>query len=330
MHQTNVEIDPRDANTATRKKAVYIAIAASVSVAVVQLIIGWLWHLESLIAEGIHTFLDGIDSVIVLITIFLAAKPADREHQFGHGKFEALGAGIEGLFVLGAGIGIAYRAVNRLIEGAAPETIRIETCAILVVMAIFYYGVSIYLKRIAEETGSPAVFAEAMHLRTHIYINGGLALGLLAGALGDWPLADTLLALGVAVCLLGIAWQVLREVWSQMMDLSLPRKELDAIAEMVEPFGERFIEVHGLRTRKAGVERHIEMHLVVSPDTKVASAHELSHEIEEVIVDKWPAAHVTVHMEPLNQQHDESGTLFDGEPKVRTDDDSPLEREFLH
>ena len=330
MHQTTVEIDPRDANTATRKKAVYIAIGASVSVAVIQLFIGWAWHLESLIAEGIHTFLDGIDSVIVLITIFLAAKPADKEHQFGHGKFEALGAGIEGVFVLGAGIGIAYRAIGRLMEGAAPDSIRIESCAILLVMSVFYYVVSIYLKRIAEETGSPAVFAEAMHLRTHIYINGGLAGGLLIGALGDWPLADTLLALGVAVCLLSIAWQVLREVWTQMMDVSLPRKELDLIGELVEPFGARFIEVHGLRTRKAGVERHIEMHLVVSPETTVATAHDLSHEIEATIVDKWPAAHVTVHVEPLNQSHDESSGLFEGEPKVRVDDESPLDREFLH
>ncbi len=330
MHQTLIATDPRAENTRVRKKAVYLAIGASVGVAFVELLLGLVLHLESLIAEGIHTLLDGIDSAIVLATIFLAARPADRRHPFGYGKYEALGAGIEGFFVLFAGVAIGFRAIERLIKGEAPPTIPLYVFAVMAVAAGFYYVISLYLMRIARESGSPAIFAEAMHLRTHIYITGGLALGLLIGSVGDWPIVDTLLSLGVAVCLLGIAWQVLRQVWDQMMDVSLPRDQVERLSALIEPFGHRFVEVHGIRTRQAGVERHVEMHLVMDPDTSVQTAHDLAHEIEEAIVVEWPSAHVTVHIEPLNTSNRDHKSWIEDQPKVRTDDDSPMDREFMH
>lgn len=330
VHQDLSHIDVRDQNTQIRKRAVHVAIAASVSVAVIEMLLGFSLHLESLIAEGIHTMLDGVDSVIVLMTVYLAARPADRKHPFGYGKYEALGAGVEGLFVLFAGIGIAWRALARLISGETPPSIPTYVFAFMLAAAIFYYVVSIYLMRIAKTSGSPAIYAEAMHLRTHIYITGGLAVGLLTGSIGNWPIMDTLLALGVAVCLLGIAWRVLRPVWDQMMDVSLPKAEVARLSELIDPFGHRFVEIHGLRTRQAGVERHIEMHLVVQPETTVAQAHDLSHEIEDAILSEWPAAHVTVHIEPLNTSHDGHEEWTQDQPKVRTDDDKPTDREFMH
>lgn len=330
VHQAIPQFDPRSENIRVRKKAVHVAIGASVAVAVIELMLGGILHLESLIAEGIHTLLDGIDSAIVLFTIYLAARPADKRHPFGYGKYEALGAGVEGCFVLFAGIGIAWRSIERLLSGESPEAIPLYVCAVMLAAAVFYYFVSLYLMRIAKSSGSPAIFAEAMHLRTHIYITGGLALGLLIGALGSWPIVDTLLSLGVAVCLLGIAWQVLRQVWDQMMDVSLPREEVERLGELIQPFGKRFVEVHGIRTRQSGVERHVEMHLVVVPETTVREAHQLSHEIEDDIVAQWPGAHVTVHIEPLNTSHNEHQAWTKDQPKVRTDDDSPTDREFMH
>lgn len=330
VHQVLSHADHREQNTQARKRAVHVAIAASVSVAIVELLLGVVLHLESLIAEGIHTLLDGVDSVIVLVTIYLAARPADRRHPYGYGKYEALGAGVEGCFVLIVGAGIAWRALSHLIAGSVPPAIPIYVCAIMLAAAVFYYLVSIYLMRIAKESGSPAIYAEAMHLRTHIYITGGLAIGLLTGALGDWPIVDTLLALGVAVCLLVISWQVLRQVWNQMMDVSLPREDVDRLGTLITPFEPRFVEVHGIRTRQAGVERHIEMHLVVKPETTVLQAHTLSHEIEDAILAVWPAAHVAIHIEPLNTSHDAHEKWTKDQPKVRTDDDTPTDREFMH
>ena len=316
--------------TQRRLRAVRICIAASLFVCVVEIAIGWYYGLQSLIAEGIHTLLDGVDSVIVLFAVILAARPADRSHTFGHGKFEALGAAIEGSFVLAAGLWIAYESILRLIRGESPPMIPYSVCAVMAAASVFYYFISLYLMRIARETKSPAVLAEALHLRTHIYITAGLSIGLLMGAWGRMPIVDTILAVAVALCLIGISWHIFREVFSQFTDESLPADEIETLAQIIKQFDARFVEVHGLRTRRSGAERHVEMHLVVMPETTVHAAHQLSHEIEDAIAAQWPVSRITVHTEPLNTSDANHADWLRGQPKVRTDDATPEAREFIH
>lgn len=322
--------NPDQVEARPRLRAVKVAMGVSLIVCIVEIGLGWWLGLESLIAEGLHTLLDGIDSLIVLITVILAARPADRSHPFGHGKFEALGAAVEGSFVLAAAVGIAHRAVNRLIHHQAPESIPLFVCVVMVVAAGFYLWVSAYLMRVARETKSPAVLAEALHLRTHIYITAGVAGGLLIGALGNWPIADTLLALGISVCLVGISVHIFREVWKQFMDEALPDEDIEQLGSIINGFSTRFVEVHGLRTRQSGAERHIEMHLVVMPQTTVAQAHVLSHEIEGAIKAEWPTSRTTVHVEPFNTEDADHTEWLKGQPKVRTNDATPDDREFIH
>ncbi len=316
--------------TRRRIRAVRVAIAASLSVGIVEIVLAWLLGLESLLAEGFHTILDAVDSVIVLVAVLLAARPADRSHQFGHGKFEAIGAAIEGAFMASAAVGIAIRAIDRLAHGRTPERIPLFVCGVMVIAALFYVAVSIFLMREARQTRSPAILAEALHLRTHIYITGGLAGGLLIGAVGDWPIADTLLALGVALCLVFISGHVFREIFAQFTDASLPSEEIETLGKITNRFSDRFVEVHGIRTRQAGAERHIEMHLVVLPDTAVADAHRLSHEIEDAILEEWPTSRVTIHIEPLNTGDANHEAWVQDQPKVRTAETNPEEREFIH
>ncbi len=325
-----VATTPEQQETQRRLRAVRLAIGVSILVCIVELALGWMLGLASLVAEGVHTFLDGFDSVIVLITVILAARPPDRSHQFGHGKFEALGAAVEASFVMAAAIGIAYESMDRLVHHQAPPEIPLYVCLIMSITAVFYFFVSIYLMRIARETHSPAVLAEALHLRTHIYITGGIATGLAIGSFGDWPIADTLVALGVAVCLMGISLHIFREVYKQFMDEALPEEEIKQIGSIIDRFSEQFVEVHGLRTRQSGAERHIEMHLVVMPETSVSTAHALSHEIEDAITGTWPTTRVIVHIEPLDTDRAASTDWFTDQPKVRTNDASPDEREFMH
>jgi cation diffusion facilitator family transporter len=318
------------AETQRRLLAVRIAIATSLAVCSVELILGYLLHLESLLAEGVHTLLDGLASLVVLLLVYLAAKPADRQHPFGHGKYEALGATIEGSFAFVAAIGIALRAFDKLAHGEAPEDIPLFVCILMGTTAGFYLIVSSYLMREARRTRSPAILAEALHLRTHIYITAGVGGGLLIGLLGDWPAVDAILALGIAVCLFGISVRIFREVLKQFTDAALPKDEIETLGRIIDRFSSRFVEVHGLRTRQAGAERHIDMHLVVAPETTVAEAHTLSHDIEDVIAEEWAAARTIVHIEPFNTADEAPPLKAKSQPNVRTDEVSPNEREFIH
>ena len=327
---TPLVLTPDQTEAAKRAKACKIAMAASFSVGLIEVALGLSLGMASLAAEGVHTILDGVDSIIVLIAVYIAARPADRSHQFGHGKFEALGATVEGTFIVVAAIGIAYEAIARLIRGEMPDRIPLYTVAVMAGAAIFYLFVSAYLMRLARETKSPAVLAEALHLRTHIYITGGVAAGLLVGALGHYPIADTLLALAISVCLVLIARHVFVEVFSQFTDASLPKEEITELAGIVERYSRKFVEVHGLRTRRSGAERHIEMHLVVMPETPVAAAHALSHDIESAILAQWPTTRTSIHIEPLNTADESHQQWIAGQPKVRTEDATPDAREFIH
>lgn len=321
---------PQQLETQRRVRAVKLCIVTSALVCIVELALGITLGLASLVAEGIHTLLDGLDSVVVLIAVYIAARPADRSHPFGHGKFEALGATVEASFVIAAAIGIAYESVDRMLHGKSPDAIPWYVVAAMGGASVLYLFVSLYLLREARATRSPAVYAEAMHLQTHIYITAGLAVGLLVGAVGDYPLVDNLLSLGVSVCLVFIGLHIFREVYRQFTDAALPKEDLDQIAALIDPFASRFVEVHGLRTRQSGAERHIEMHLVVLPETTVAAAHALGHEIEDAIATHWPTARTTVHIEPLNTADANHRDWTKDQPKVRTDDDSPNAREFIH
>ncbi|MEK6642402.1 MAG: cation diffusion facilitator family transporter [Planctomycetota bacterium] len=321
---------PDQHETEKRARACKIAMAASFFVGFIELAVGYFQGMASLGAEGVHTLLDGVDSIIVLMAVYFAARPADRTHPFGHGKFEALGAAIEGAFMVAAAIGIAYEAIGRLMRDEMPERIPLYTVAVMACAAVFYQLVSAYLMRLARETKSPAVLAEALHLRTHIYITGGVAGGLLIGSLGHYPIADTILALAIAVCLILIAGHVFKEVFSQFTDASLPEEEVNELAAIVSQFGQEFVEVHGLRTRRSGAERHIEMHLVMLPETTVVAAHSLSHQIEAAILGIWPTTRTAIHIEPINTAVVGHEEWLRGQPKVRTKDATPDEREFIH
>jgi len=316
--------------TRRRLRAVHICIVTSLLVCVVELGLGWWFGLASLVAEGVHTLLDGLDSVVVLVAVHMAARPADRDHQYGHGKFEALGASVEASFVVMAAIGIGHESIHRMMHGQVPESIPLSVVFAMGGASVVYLIVSLFLMREARATNSPAVYAEAMHLQTHIYITGGLAMGLLVGAVGHHPYVDNLLSLGVAICLVFIGLHIFREVLRQFTDAALPREDLDQIAKLLAPMSDRFVEIHGLRTRQAGAERHIEMHLVVLPETSVEVAHRIGHEIEEAITTHWPTARTIVHIEPLNTANKHHREWMKGQPKVRTDDESPSEREFIH
>lgn len=325
----NIELTPAQQETKRRLRAVWIAIGASFFVCTVELMLGWLLGLESLVAEGIHTFFDGFDSIIVLGAVIIAARPADRGHPFGHGKFEALGAMVEALFILSAAVAIGYRAIGLWSRGETPEQIPSYVAAVMIAAAIFYFFISRYLLKEARATRSPALLAEGIHLQVHVYITAGVGVGLLVGAIGDWPIVDTLLALAIAACLLLISIGLFRELFRQFTDAALPKEEIDRLAAIIERFSERFIEVHGVRTRQAGTERHIEMHLVVMPETKVGDAHALSHEIEQAVGDVWPASRTTVHIEPINTDDARYRKWLEGQPKVHVDEQRPDDREFI-
>lgn len=288
-----------------RRLAVVLCIATTVVVATTEIAIGLIYSLISVTAEGLHTTADLADSIIAYLLVIVASRPADREHPYGHGKFDSLGALIEGSFVGITGAWATVKGAGVLLGFAEAEP-RPEAVTVIVMLgaAVIYYVVSAHVLRLADITQSPLVRAEAMHLRTHVTITIGLAVGLVASNLGiragitGADRIDALVALILGLYLLRVAYHIILPGFSQLMDRSLPDEEVRKLTAVLDEFRDEFVEIHGVRTRGAGMDRHVDIHLVVEPQRSVESAHDLAHRIEAVLRGRMPGIRLLVHVEP--------------------------------
>ncbi len=319
--------DQRDERAQLRVRAVLVAVLCSGTVAIAQIVLGAIFHLASVLSEGIHTLADMLDSLVALWAVRKSSERPDREHPYGHGKYESLAAAVEGGAVACVAAGICYNAVNMLIAGRREPVLDPWVIASMAVAAVVYWFVSSWVIRASRATGSPAVFAEGAHLRTHVWITAGLFVGLGAAKIGSWLWLDAVLALGVGLLLARTAWRILQPALAQLTDRSLPDRELKRIAEELNAFRDEFVEIHAVRSRAAGAERHVDIHLVVDPTRSVQSAHELCNRIESAIEGKFPDMALTVHIEPAPGEKVEVGR---GQQAVHLTRRRPDERETFH
>ena len=288
----------RDGRAKRRVRAVVVALLCSGVVGVAEILIGIMFRLDSILSEGIHTLADMLDSAVAFWAVRRAAAPPDREHQFGHGKYESVAAMVEGLVIAGTGVWICWRSLSALIRGRFEPNLDAFAIAAMLVASVLYLVLSRWLMREARELLSPAVHAEAAHLRTHVMITGGLFGGLLAARLGGWLWMDAVLALGVGLMLVRTAWGVTKPAWRQLIDASLATTDMDAITGILNRFSREFVEIHDVRTRAAGAEWHVDFHLVLRPETTVHEAHALCDRLERAVADRFPEAVLTIHVEP--------------------------------
>lgn len=317
-----------------RKRAVLICIATTLVIASAETFIGWRFNLISIATEGLHTFADLADSILALVLVLAATQPADQKHPYGHGKFDTLVGIVEGVFVGGSGIWAIVNATQVLmgLEEANPLPNWPAVLA-MVIASVVYLFVSRYVFRLAHQTRSPAVYAEAMHLRTHIYITIGLVVGLLLTRWAQsyaWTNAgniDSLVAMALGVYLLTVAFRVIRPAFRQMMDTSLSREEVHEISRCLNEFRDEFVEVHAVRTRRAGTDRHVDIHLMVPAETTVEKAHNLAHRIEDRLEENFTDVRLLVHLEPAVGQawqayleRNRVGVVIDGQSGFRKED----------
>jgi cation diffusion facilitator family transporter len=273
-----------------------------------KLIIGLAIGSIAVVAEAVHSGMDLIAAVMAFLSVRMASQPADDSHPFGHGKFESLSAIIEGALIFAAAIAIIWAAVERLTHGGAEVTLPLAGAAIMAVSTVLNIGVSSMLFRVARTTESPALEADAWHLRTDVYTSAGVLVGMAAihvarAAHLHWAsLIDPVAALVVALAIGRAAWNITWRSMHQLTDAILPPSEHRLIQKLIAEHYPQFVNYHSLRSRRAGSERHVDLHLVVPPDTHIEDAHKLCDHLEEDIRRALPNVHVLIHVEPEGHQ----------------------------
>jgi cation diffusion facilitator family transporter len=283
-------------------RAAGLSFSSNFTLMFLKLAIGLYTGSIAVLSDALDSAEDTVASSFAFITVRVSARPADVEHPYGHGKAESLAAGAQAVLIGGGGVFIMYQAVRRLVVGQA-DIVLGPGLAIMGVTALANLGVVLFVSRVARATGSLALTSETRHLRTNIAQAVAVMVGLAMVGLTGRNLFDPLVALILAAYILWTASRIFQSALVEIMDVSLPARELDVIEDSILRFRPQIAGYHHLRTRRSGRERYIELHLVVDPRKSVEEVHDICDRIEEEVSRRLPGAVVTIHMEPADGRY---------------------------
>ncbi|WP_324262054.1 cation diffusion facilitator family transporter [Altererythrobacter sp. H2] len=276
--------------------------AAYASIATALFLIGlkgWAsWRTDSTAMLGslADTALDLVASLATLVGVWIAARPADETHRFGHGKAEALAAIVQVMLIAVSATGIAARAIARLVDGgetaAAEEGIAVSVIAIMATLALLAWQ-----RHVIRRTASLAIRTDHVHYQSDLLLNLAVIAALVLDQYLGFTRADPLFGLAIAAWLLWGAWRAGADAVDQIMDREWPKERRERFLEVLARHPE-LRGVHDLRTRSSGVHEFVQFHASVDPAMSVAEAHRVMDEIEARLEAEFPGVEVLIHPDP--------------------------------
>jgi cation diffusion facilitator family transporter len=283
------------------RRVLWITLLLNVVVCAIKAGVGFATGSLAVLADALHSLTDGANNVLGLVVTKWSSSPPDREHPYGHQKFEALGAlGIAALLGI-ACFEVVRTAVERVLE-AAPQPVTMDAPSVVLLILVLAVNVFVatYERRAGQRLNSPLLLADAHHTLGDIWIT----LGVLAGAVGLWLLGwqwlDVALAVPVAAAVLWSGWKVLRGNLPWLVDeMAIAPESVQKLALAVPGV----VDCHDVTSRGLiGRQVFVEMHLITSaPD--VETSHHITEEIERLLEQRYGPVHATIHVEPVSYAH---------------------------
>ncbi|MFJ2321300.1 cation diffusion facilitator family transporter [Pseudomonas sp. NPDC087817] len=276
-----------------------LATRASVAVActliIAKAIAWWLSGSVSMLAGLTDSALDGIASLLNLLAVHYALRPADDDHRYGHGKAESLAGMAQALFIGGSAVLIAFQAYERLHD---PQPLGAPWLSIgVIVFSLLLTAALLMLQhRVIKQTGSNAVRADSLHYRSDMLLNGSILIALVLAGFGFEQL-DAWFGLGIAGYILWSALQIARESFSVLMDEELPTDVSQHMLELACSVP-GVLGAHDLRTRISGNHWFVQLHLELPGELTLSVAHGISDQAADAIHKAYPRAEVLVHADP--------------------------------
>ncbi|PCJ10137.1 MAG: cation-efflux pump [Rhodobacteraceae bacterium] len=273
----------------------------SIAVSLLVLALKFLaWQLTGSVAlysDALESLVNVGGAALALLAVRYAQRPADRGHPFGHHKAEYFSAVAEGIMIVVAALLIVHQALSAF---SAPDLsdlgpVGLAVNGLAMVINLLWARVLISW---ARRHHSPALTASGRHLMSDVWTSVGVLAGLLLALLTGWAILDPLLAIIVALNILREGLMVIRSSVGGLMDSAADPAEQAQIEEIVHTAANGALQVHDIRTRRAGQALFVEFHLVVSGAMTVAASHEICDRIEAALQAKIPGINTTIHVEP--------------------------------
>ncbi len=282
-----------------RVRAAGVALATSVAILALKLGAYVLTGSVALLSDAAESVVNVVAANITLISLLVAVRPPDEAHQYGHAKAEYVSSATEAALIGVAGVGVIVAAVNRLLH-PQPLTRLPLGLVLLVVATATNLAVALYLLRISRARNSIALEASARHLLADVITSAGVFVGVGLVALTGWGPLDAIAATLVGVHIVWIGAALVKRSLGGLLDTRLPPEEEAKVRRVFDEHRSDIIDYHALRTRQAGSDRFIDVHLVLHRNTTVGEAHELSDHLEQHIEEALPGVDVTIHVEPCD------------------------------
>jgi len=281
-----------------RTPAAALSIVSNSILIALKLAAGAITGSVAVLTEAMHSTIDLVASIVAFVSVRKAVMPADQDHRYGHEKIENLAAAIEGMLILvGAGV-IVYESVRRLVNPAPVDSLGIGIGVIAFSM-VANVAVSAFIARRARQTDSAALEGDAAHLRTDALTSAGVLVGLVLFQVTGEPWIDPVVALLVALAIVVAGVRILTRSSRVLVDEALPPEELSEIESAVMAFGSRGVAgFHQLRTRRAGAQRYVDLHVQFRTGTTLEAAHATAHALQAEIRSRLRNADVLIHIEP--------------------------------
>lgn len=289
-----------DINT-EKKLAAGLSITSNALIIILKFIAGVISGSISIISEAIHSLSDFLASLLTFFAVMRSSEPADKEHPFGHGKYEDMSGFIEGGLIIAAAFYIIYEALKKMFFGNGFEVDASLGIGVMLFAVIANILVSSYLFHVAKKSNSISLFADGEHLRTDVYSSVGVMLGLILIKITGINILDPIIAILVALFILKTGFSTSKETLYNLLDGSLPSEDLKEIEEIINNY-KTCLGFSSVKGRRSGPAKDIEITLLFPKDMTIEKCHSICDEIEELIRNKLGSCTIIIHAEPENSK----------------------------
>lgn len=291
-----------------QKKATLISSSVAALLTIIKLVIGIASGSVAVLASAIDSTLDFFVSIFNYFAIKNSEKPADEIFNYGRGKIEALASVIEGTIISVSGLFLLYQAIQKAINGEVSSYIGISLVVMVISLVITILLVT-YLNKVAKQTNSMVIKADALHYKTDVYTNAAVLISLLLINFTGYEIFDIIIGGGISIYIIYSAYDLIKEGVLVLLDKAVDEKIIEEIKSIIN-HEEKINTYHLLKTREAGHQTFVDVHLVFDCLITLMNAHRISDDIEFKIreLDKSKDWIITIHLDPyddsiINHEH---------------------------
>ena len=294
---TGSQVDPTS-NQRLLERFIWLSIATAVATVSIKGVAAYVSNSIGLWSDAMESTVNLVAALVALWALRLSAKPADFNHDFGHGKAEYVSAAVEGTLIFVAAAVIIYSAIDRLLVPAPLEQLSLGLI-LSAVATVLNLGTGLLLVRAGRTHRSMTLEADGKHLLTDVWTSVGVLVAMGLVFLTGWKILDPIIALLMGLNILFTGYRLVRRSVVGLLDGTLPPQEVALVSDALHRVCEDpRVEITDVRTRESGRQRFVYATLTVPGSWTVKRSHAMADEVEGAIDSALPGTTTFVHIEP--------------------------------